>query len=253
MPRAGPPRAAGAAVLMAGLLVATAAPALAGLEEGMTVTFEGSCGLFGLSADATPDTSQLSVAAEETVQFVNHTGQPATLQIDGEAAGSLGADEALPVVFHRGPVSVTMAPDCPLSVSSSLGAVTVEVVAARATPVGGRKPTVHPSRRGPGRATPGPPQDAMVSPAVGDQADLTAGTGLGDPDGGAGSGDPGAAVEGATAGAGKVNVAAPVPATPARRGADGLLGLVAMVFVVGVSAGIIRAIHSQRAPQTIPA
>lgn len=214
-----PPWAAGAALVAALAGVAPllgCAAAYADVRTGQPeaesqVRFRGG-GLFGVGAlvcTSEPDQSAVRVEAETMVMFVNHTGRRATLRIDGQDAGTVAPNEAVPVVFLRGPVAVSLIPECRFNLNRAFGAVTVAVTPA---------PEVGPGGPG-GRAA---PESALI-------------------------GDPVAAATG------KVAVAPPVPATPAPARADGLTALVAAVCVVGVSAGAIRAILSQRVSHTLNA
>jgi hypothetical protein len=89
-----------------------AAPDRAMGETRPTVTFNGGCGVRGAGAASEPDADSLAVPAEGAAIFVNHLGQNATLLVDDRAAGSLRANDEVAVVFHRGPVSVKLAPAC---------------------------------------------------------------------------------------------------------------------------------------------
>ena len=111
--------------VLSGVLV-PAGPARA--EAGLTVTFNGGCGVRGAGAASEPDADLLSVPAEATVIFVNHLGQAATLLVDDRSAVTLRANDEVPVVFHHGPVSVKLAPPC-VAVADAV-AVDVEVVTA---------------------------------------------------------------------------------------------------------------------------
>lgn len=91
-------------------LVLSSGPAAAAPPP--TVTFTGSCGIAGSPAESEPDTDSLTVPGEGLVVFVNHLDEKATLLVDDRPAGSLRANEEVPVVFHRGPVMVKLVPAC---------------------------------------------------------------------------------------------------------------------------------------------
>lgn len=138
------PRAAGAALvvalagapLLASLPAGAAAPA-AQPETGAQIRFRGGpLGLGILFCRSDPDQGALTVPAGATVTFVNHTRRPATLLIDGAVAGTARANQALPVVFHRGSVTVAMVPSCGFNLNRVFGAVTVEVTPAPADAAG---------------------------------------------------------------------------------------------------------------------
>ncbi len=91
-----------------------------------TVTFNGGCGVGGVGAVSEPDANTLSVPAEGMAIFVNHLGQSATLLVDGRPAGTLRANDEVPVVFHHGPVTIKLTPAClpaPAAVSVSVRVV----------------------------------------------------------------------------------------------------------------------------------
>jgi hypothetical protein len=124
---------AGVAPLVVPLFGHTPARADAGAgqpEAGSQVRFRagGRLGLGGLLCAADPDQSRLRVEAETLVTFVNYTGRRALLRIDGQDATTVDPNEAVPVVFHVGPVSVSMVPACRLKLNqATLRAVTVAV------------------------------------------------------------------------------------------------------------------------------
>ncbi|MFS8477734.1 MAG: hypothetical protein FWJ93_01945 [Micromonosporaceae bacterium] len=137
------PRAAGAALAVA---LAGAAPLLASgparagavagqPETGTQVRFRGGPpGLDALWCRAEPDQQRLRVRAESKVTFVNHTGRPATVRVDGHDAGTVEANQGLPVIFHGGPVTVSMIPDCGFTLNRTVSPVMVEVTAPPTDP-----------------------------------------------------------------------------------------------------------------------
>ena len=69
----------------------------------------------------------MTVPAESKVTFVNRLGQNATLRIGGKTVTSVGANQAVPVVFHHGPVEVSMTISCSAGVVEEFRPVTVGV------------------------------------------------------------------------------------------------------------------------------
>src|SRR5687767_13715167 len=80
--------------------------------NGPTVEFAGGSVLSLLVCTSEPSVTRVSVPAESRVTCVNRLGQPGTLMIDGQAAKKVGPNQADPVVFHHGPVSVGMTIEC---------------------------------------------------------------------------------------------------------------------------------------------
>lgn len=270
---------------LAGAPLLAGSPASA--DPAGTITFTGGCGLLGsgLGAESTPDIAEVRVPSGTGIRFANQLGQEAQLRLDGEAAAELPAGGAADVTFHNGPVVAAMQIHCLLGTPA--GEVTVEVVPAderrsappatdetgssSGTPTPGSDQSAGSGTAGPGqpsRPAPGPPQpDGWRSPmppagANPSEADIRGDSGsepadrdetgarwrVGDPpDGGGRSADP-ARVDSA---AGDRDAAEPSlsrTAQPApENGPIGLLALIATVCVVGVSAGAVRAILTQRA------
>jgi hypothetical protein len=247
-----------AAALFAGLPLlaasaAWAAPVAAEPEAGAQVTFSGG-GLLGLGllvCTSEPDRGQLSVTPGATVVFVNHTGQQAMLRVDGHDAQAVGTSQAVPVVFHRGSVAVSMVPKCGLNLNQTFGSATIKVVVPSEASPSPRSGGTHSSGGSASDDTRGVPNqqtgDRAPTPAVGaDGLPVDGGfagdpNGLGDSSGVSNVGDP------ATAMKGNVAVERPITGPPGPAGANGLLALVATVCVAGVGAGAIRAILAQRA------
>jgi hypothetical protein len=234
------------------LLAATAAHAEP-LESGKEVVFSGDRGLLGVSCEANPSASTVTIPAETTLRVVNRTGYRAKLLIDGAAQGEIENGGAAPVVFHRGPVRLGLKPSCMLADEA---AVRVEVVAQPRTTAPGTRPgTSAPGRPAGGTRTQreeqpqhaastapdASPTPAEVSPEPGipvdDGGDSAAGVDTVDET--ADTGTEGAAAEALSS------------VQPVREsGPIGLLALIATVCVVGVLAGAIRAIIAQRATRT---
>ena len=89
-------------------LAGGAVPAPDSPEAAPTVEFSGGSVLNMLVCKSQPSTGRLSVPAESRVSFVNRLGQNATLRMGGRTVTSVGANQAVPVVFHHGPVEVSM-------------------------------------------------------------------------------------------------------------------------------------------------
>jgi hypothetical protein len=243
--------AAAAAALFCAALTVGASPAHAAPSNGPTITFSGGSVLSLLVCKSEPSVSRVSVPAESRVTFVNRLGQPATLTIDGEATKKIGADQAVPVVFHRGPVTVGMTFDCGVGVVEEFQAVSVAVTPPPAEGSPGNLPAAGANAtptRSTGTATGAQPQrrpstredsDPEADPE--DEADaVPMGTASAEPPA---AGPPVVSTSAAPA----VALEPIVPAdAPARRGAAGLLALVASVCVVGVGIAAIRAIMAQR-------
>lgn len=267
-----------AGAFAAGLLGATAAPALAvapvvraPMTQAITFTGDSLLTLGALSCPSKPDANSLTVLAESTVTFINSTDRTGSLQIDGAASATLRPGEGVPVVFHRGPVQVKLVPTCTLGLSQP-EAATIKVTAA---------PAPAPSATNPGQtgggATGGAAQPS--SGATNKSSGATSGRGTGatstkNTSSGDGSdeetdgtetddetdtgttgtgGDPGTLLpsQGPSDAASVTAEPAAVAAIPQR--ATGLLALFAIVSVVGVIFAAIRAIIAQRATRMITA
>lgn len=234
-----------------GLPLLAAGPAAAATPR---VEFAGS-GAGLLSCRSTPSDADLTVPAESTVIFVNKLDDVATLRINGRNATRVSKDESTEVLFHRGTVRIEMVPDCGLTLASDIKAVSVTVAAPGAAaapsssgpakPAGSSQAGVASSQSsrashragGAGSASPGRSASiASSAPAAGGVASP--------PDAGAGEGPAGEGDEGVAA--------EPVSTTASSEedGPNGLLAVIAIVCVVGVSAGAIRAIAAQRATGT---
>src|SRR5581483_9721949 len=146
-----------AAVPLAGTLAATPAYADAG------VTFSGG-GLGLLLCGSKPDTPQITVGAETKIHLPYGLGGSAQLKIDGTPSATMASGETVEVQFHRGPVSITMVPDCPLNLNTNYQALTVQVLAA---PV-----TAHTSA--PAKPSPKPSASTPADPQNGNQGGLPA-------------------------------------------------------------------------------
>lgn len=252
-----------AAVAVAALFAATpllvtaaaqAAPAPDQLpaESGKEVVFSGDRGLLGVSCAANPSTSSVTIPAETTLRVVNKTGYRAKLMLDGAAQGEIADGAAVPVVFHRGPVTLGLKPSCMLSDES---AVRVEVVPAPGAKPPGSKPRpgspARPANGGGDQREEQPEAEPTAAPSPSPAVTETPEPAMASEDGGD-SGEAVATVDD-TSGTGDQGVAAEALSSvqPVRKsGPIGLLALIASVCVVGVSAGAIRAIIAQRATRT---
>jgi hypothetical protein len=249
------------AAIGAGLTLG-AAPAYA--MGGQTVNFTGGSVLNVLVCKSEPSPAHVSVAAESRVMFVNRLGQSATLRVDGQAVATVGANQAVPVIFHYGPVSVSMTFSCGAGVVEKFSSASVSVAAApRPAPnVAVSRPTVGAVGGAPARSAPGTNRGTggrAVTSSQGPEAAGAAGT---DPaaEEGAPPADPsalpldpaavGAGADVATGGSTAVAVEPLVPASgTSQENASGLLALLAAVCAVGVTIAATRAIISKRTIQ----
>jgi len=209
-------------------------------------------GLGLLTCTSTPSDDEVTVQAESTVIFENDLREDATLRIDGRDAARVPDDGTAEVLFHRGTVRVEMVPDCGLSLSRDFDAVSVNVVGetgnsrpSSSTPAKSRAPGSSATAKSPeSRATDRRKTDrGEDSPSPdGNASSSTAPAG----EGASPSED---SAEGAAAGDDQAVAAEPVyaDATSGDNGPNSLLAIIAIVCVVGVSAGAIRAIFAQRA------
>jgi hypothetical protein len=237
-----------AAVALGALFALPLAAAPAGAAEPANVTFTG--GLGSSQCGSRPDTPTITVAAEQKARLTNQLGLKATLNIDGAASASVDSGEAVEVQFHRGPVSITMIPDCPPNLDPSFEELTVQVTpATKPGPAPARSTTprssTRPSTHATGHARPQDGSPAVpalpADPLFPEVTDLPAGGSLATdanlelpatvvrP-----SGSPqGQRLAGGTG--------------PTDKGSIGLLAIIATVCIIGVSVGAIRAIITQRA------
>lgn len=235
-----------AALAAAGALAVMPAVAATAAEPSPGVSFSGG-GLGLLLCGSKPDSSRITVGAETKVRLTNSLGMGAELRIDGAASATLGSGETVEVQFHRGPVSVTMVPECALNLNPKFEPLTVDVTSPPAAPATTKpaptapKPSTTPSKAAgpapagsPGAALPELPIDPLFPSGVATVPGTTA--------------DGGGSLESspATVVAGK-NPKNAGHNGPIDKGPIGLLAIIATVCVVGVSAGAIRAIITQRA------
>ncbi|SDY18721.1 hypothetical protein SAMN05444365_101981 [Micromonospora pattaloongensis] len=234
------------------------APTGAGDASGVEVVFTGR-NLLGVSCASSPSATAVTVPAESTLRVVNDTGRRARLLIDGDTRGEIADGAAAEVLFHRGPVSLALRPNCVVADESE---VRVEVAPPPRRSV---------ERPGPERVAPVP----TATPGTGDRpdgAEARAGGADAFPDvpddGGDDDGSsPLTAAAGRSVGESDARSALPAPMPPRgvaaeptasvepvrQTGTVALLALVATISVIGVSAGAIRAILAQRTSRTVPA
>jgi hypothetical protein len=176
-----------------------------------------------------PSRSQISVPEETTVRFSNALKSDAQLTLNGTPTATVPRGESVEVVFHRGPVTVAMVPDCSHNLSD---AKTLTVLVTEPEPA----QSASPHKPG-GKSTPGPVKSGQAAPP-GSQSSST-------PGGTVPGGDVGAP---ATVVDGDGNAQALIGNGGRRdNGSIGLLAIMATVCVVGVSAGAMRAIITRRA------
>jgi len=236
-----------AAVLGAGpALAAGAAFAAPGTPS---VEFSGGSVLNMLVCRSEPSAGKLTVPAESRITFVNRLGQTGTLRIDGRTVASVGPNQAVPVVFHYGPVNVLMSIACDVGVVEEFRAVTVvvtpkpPVAGAPAGSTGTATGSTAGSARGTTAARSAAPSAAMPPDAGAMPVDpLAPAAGL--PAAGAPS-----AVEGTQAGAaasaadiGDVVAASGEPV----HAPSGLLAMIATVLTIGVGVAAMRAAFAGR-------
>ncbi|MFL6114126.1 MAG: hypothetical protein ACJ786_22620, partial [Catenulispora sp.] len=255
-----------AAALTAGPSLATA-PAFA--ADSPTVSFTGGSVLNVVVCKSQPSPARVTVPAESRVMFANRLGQTATLRVGGDSVATVGPNQAVPVVFHYGPVSVSMTFSCGAGVVQKFGSATVDVTRAprAAAPNVVAKPK--PAAGGAGTTRTAPTGSA--SRAVSNRSGLSAahGTAAGEsattaepsPSDAVPSTDPsadpsalalgpatgGTPTDGSGSGNAPVQIEPVVPAsgTP-QDSASGLLAMLAAVCAVGVTIAATRAIISKR-------
>lgn len=252
-----------AAALGAGPALVAGAAAHAVPEGAPAVEFSGGSVLNMLVCKSQPSTSRVTVPAESRITFVNRLGQNATLRVGGKTVTSVGANQAVPVVFHHGPVEVSMTISCSAGVVEEFRAVTVGVTPKPVAAPPAVAPTTAPANRAPsptGTATRngssnGYNRSATPTPTATATAATTEATPPADPwasaatdaspsgvpvadTGAAGGGDlpPGATD------IGDVVQAAGEPV----HGPSGLLAMIAAVLTVGVGVAAVRAILARR-------
>ncbi|HEV7896301.1 MAG TPA: hypothetical protein VGP31_00425, partial [Planosporangium sp.] len=148
----------------AGLSLGTA-PAYA--ADSQTVNFTGGSVLSMLVCRSEPSVARLTIPRESRVMFVNRLGQPATLRIHGREAVQVGPNKAVPVIFHHGPVSVSMTFSCGAGIVEQFSSTSVSVTGVGARPTHGTtvRPTPGATHGAPARTPGGDTGRAALSPA----------------------------------------------------------------------------------------
>jgi plastocyanin len=212
-----------------------------------------------VSCPSTPDKTALTVNPGDTVNFVNELGVAATLT-SSTSHRDLDDGEMVPVTFSAaaGEVSLEMVPHCTLDIGEHVALVVTvrtpddepSASASASTPPPSSSPTPsaspgrsdapnlpthpEPTKQTPKHQATATPSRSPVIPGAGNGGDA-------DPRG------PSTAPEPTNA----VMFGDPISATPAPRGASGLLTLIATVSVGGVTAAVIRAIVAQRSTRSL--
>ncbi|WP_344403483.1 hypothetical protein [Dactylosporangium fulvum] len=264
-PKTGKRIVAAAAALVAAALTAGAGPASAAPAT-PTVEFSGGSVLSLLICKSEPNAGTVSVPAESRVNFVNRLGQNATLKVDGKAVSAVQPNQAVPVVFRKGPaVEVAMTFSCGVGVVEQFKPVSVGVTSAPAAAAPSAKPATPTGPAGAaasaasnaikGKTSTGPSsrssrtQGGATSGAGATGGSETTGTEPADPSllGPDATAAPAVGAEPSAPTEDRVMVEQPVAATgPVRNAPTGLLALVATVCAVGVGIAAIRAIIAQR-------
>ncbi|GGM10207.1 hypothetical protein ACFFX1_24945 [Dactylosporangium sucinum] len=252
--------AASAAAIAAASLTLGAGPVSAAPET-PTVEFSGGSVLSLLVCKSEPSAGSVSVPAESRVNFVNRLGQNATLKVDGKPVSSVQPNQAVPVVFRKGPaVEVAMTFSCGVGVVEQFKPVSIGVTNPPPAPVTKQPATTAPAGNGGGNVTnPTGKVTGGATPtgrsnrgnngqrSTGEQGAM--GTEPVDPSllGPDATAAPAVGAEPSTPAEDRVLVEQPVAASgPARNAPTGLLALVATVCAVGVGIAAIRAIIAQR-------
>jgi hypothetical protein len=214
-------------------------------------------GLELLSCNSKPSDDRVTVAAESIVTFVNKLDEDATLRLDGRDTSRVRKDGSTDVLFHRGSVQVQLVPDCGLSLSSDFEAVMVRVEAPSRTPSLPASVTpAEPDGSSPaGSSQAGQGSRGSGSPRARNKSAAPSGS-SGDADGATARASESASPSGAgapgTPSGGSGLAAEPLSSTggSGKNGPNGLLAITAVLCIVGVSVGAIRAIVAQRATRT---
>lgn len=218
-----------------------AGPAYAGPEVVFTAS-----GVPGLLCGSKPSTSSITVGANASVSLTNSLGGSAALLIDGANSATVNAGQTVQVQFHRGPVSIAMKQtSCLLGDAKPLTVQVTPAPPAQPTPTRpASAPTStspRPSTKPPAPATSQPEMPALPS-LPGDLFHPADEAAVGTvPPGSDTLKTPPASV------LGESGTRDAVADAPIDKGPIGLLAIIATVCVVGVTAGAIRAIITQRA------
>jgi hypothetical protein len=124
-----------AALFVVGPLVVNGTASADRVESAHDLVFSGSGrNLLGLSCVAEPRSKAVRVEAGSTLRVVNDTGHAADLRLDGVSKGELADESATEVLFRRGPVEVTLMPNCMLAAPSDPVVVSVAPLPSPSVP-----------------------------------------------------------------------------------------------------------------------
>jgi hypothetical protein len=125
-----------AALFVVGPLVVNGTASADLVESANDLVFSGSGrNMLGLSCVAEPRKDSVRVEAGSTLRVVNDTGHDADLRLDGVSKGALPDSSATEVLFRRGPVEVTLLPNCMMAAPSEPVRVTVAPAPTTTNPV----------------------------------------------------------------------------------------------------------------------
>lgn len=241
------------AVAAFGLTLFAAAPASAE-ETTADVTFDGGCGLIGITASSKPDKATLTVDKDAEVSFKNDLGADATLYV-GSATVDVGKGKTIEVAISKS-AEVKMLPKCwyGRALLEDMGAMTISVKDSPEAPAPVKpSPSSTPPKKPSTGSTPGVPAEG-AQPSVDGKRPVA--DGAVPPD--AGEAAPtGAVPSQAPAGTdqqpvsdnndhGDAFAVEPVGGDATPSGSTGLLALIATVALVGVGAAAVRTVASQR-------
>jgi hypothetical protein len=114
------------AAVLAGVVTGlTAGPANAAPTNSTIVFTGGTVGVLVCASE--PSTQTITITAGSKITFVNRLGQTADLKVGGQTVASVPNDQAVPITFHAGPVSVSMTFLCSLVPKVTFRAVAVNV------------------------------------------------------------------------------------------------------------------------------
>jgi hypothetical protein len=216
---------------------AAAAAAQAGPND-PTVTFQGS-GTPPLACGSIPDQPALTILVGTKVVVANQTGASATVMIGTVAGTTLEHGEATRVRLKKGQHTLTLVPDCAVVTTVGSSVITVNEPEDEGEPDPDPEAPGSGATRPPGRGT-GSTGAPLVAPGVSTATPTAASpsstpaTPLPGPDGDVAEFEP--------------SYALGVP--PVTNG-NVLLAIISLICILGVTAGIIRAILAQRADNVI--
>ncbi|GLZ77572.1 hypothetical protein Afil01_23790 [Actinorhabdospora filicis] len=236
-----------------GLLLFGAAPAFAE-DATADVTFDGGCGLIGITASSKPDKSTLTVDKDAEVSFKNDLGANATLYV-GSTTVDVDKGKTIEVKIGKS-AEVKMLPKCwyGRALLEDMGAMTVSVKDSPEAPAPAKpSPSSTPPKKPTTGSTPGVPAEG-AQPSVDGKRPVA--DGAVPPDGGEAA-PTGTVPSQAPAGTdqhpvsdnndhGDAFAVEPVNGDATPSGSTGLLALIATVALVGVGAAAVRTVASQR-------